>query len=702
VKAAAGAAPSVTPTDWRAGTYRGTKFDVFPRVLSPGGSDSQTFTLSNPGSGSWDVSDRTLQKVATDSFDFQSGSVKSEPVPNFNAPDYLMDITDRIRAHKDADLVVIRANYPHAQFDGDENYEADQAWRLLAYNWTDVNHDRRLWTDRDRDGIVDHSDLDTSSNIDGFNDIDFRRSEMEKGEYVRFFYHRPGSNALTGFIHHPAQRMADGIFLGFQHSTHNDAIDKTNFKVEIAYYKNVDWSWLSTTPVSGNQFTATMNVPANAPYGMYEGAVVASNRGNETVVPVTVAVAATSPQDAAGNVTGNLTFGGPQVASQQSNQLYSNGTFFGANDWTWREESGDWRFFFYDVAKTPPPGTLFLANTTWDDALPTDLDTLLMGRTCNQFQLVDNDPATCPAGGFPYAPYMIDTVGKSPNAYVGSGTWRFNTATGGPEDLVAGRAQAGLNSVVTHGVHFNGDKFDVPFKVTLGGANVTPSAVNLSTESDTGTFDVTFKSSLDLAGLKAEGFGLSQPTTTVETARQDDPDDPSSASVKRTFAVQHASQATFSTDLATNDLDLYVVYDANNDGNFTANEIVGSSAGATGEESVRLVGPPDGNYQVWVQGFSVAGTPTFHLSSSIIQGNDLTVTGLPAGAIPAGTAVTLHVAYSKAMTAGQTYLGELLLGPPTAPRALSVPITIGRTGTTATTKASSTSVLDKQSVEKQG
>jgi hypothetical protein len=435
---------------------------------------------------------------------------------------------------------------------------------------------------------------------------------------------------------------------------------------------------------------------------MYEGAVVASNRGNETVVPVTVAVAATSPQDAAGNVTGNLTFGGPQVASQQSNQLYSNGTFFGANDWTWREESGDWRFFFYDVAKTPPPGTLFLANTTWDDALPTDLDTLLMGRTCNQFQLVDNDPATCPAGGFPYAPYMIDTVGKSPNAYVGSGTWRFNTATGGPEDLVAGRAQAGLNSVVTHGVHFNGDKFDVPFKVTLGGANVTPSAVNLSTESDTGTFDVTFKSSLDLAGLKAEGFGLSQPTTTVETARQDDPDDPSSASVKRTFAVQHASQATFSTDLATNDLDLYVVYDANNDGNFTANEIVGSSAGATGEESVRLVGPPDGNYQVWVQGFSVAGTPTFHLSSSIIQGNDLTVTGLPAGAIPAGTAVTLHVAYSKAMTAGQTYLGELLLGPPTAPRALSVPITIGRTGTTATTKASSTSVLDKQSVEKQG
>jgi hypothetical protein len=170
--------------------------------------------------------------------------------------------------------------------------------------------------------------------------------------------------------------------------------------------------------------------------------------------------------------------------------------------------------------------------------------------------------------------------------------------------------------------------------------------------------------------------------------------------VKRTFAVQHASQATFSTDLAGNDVDLFVLYDANKDGNFTSNEIVGSSASSSGAESVRLVGPADGNYQVWVHGFSVTGTPTFNLRSTIIQGNDLTVTGLPAGGIPAGTAVTLHVAYSKAMTAGQTYLGELLLGPPTAPRALSVPITIGRTEAMASTKASSTSVLDKQPAAK--
>ena len=45
----------------------------------------------------------------------------------------------------------------------------------------------------------------------------------------------------------------------------------------------------------------------------------------------------------------------------------------------------------------------------------------------------------------------------------------------------------------------------------------------------------------------------------------------------------------------------------------------------------------------------------------------------------AGTPVTLHVAYNKAMTAGQSYVGELLLGPPAAPTAMTVAVQISRT-----------------------
>jgi hypothetical protein len=178
--------------------------------------------------------------------------------------------------------------------------------------------------------------------------------------------------------------------------------------------------------------------------------------------------------------------------------------------------------------------------------------------------------------------------------------------------------------------------------------------------------------------LKAAAFGLSQPSTTTETAHQDNPDDPSTASVKKNLTLSHASRLSVSTALNSDDLDLFVVRDANNDGVFSPSEIVASSTSGTANESVDLISPPDGNYQIWVHGFSVAGTPAFTLNVDAVQGNDLTVSGVPTGPLAAGTPVTLHVDYNKAMTPGSEYHGELLLGPPTAPSALSVPITITR------------------------
>jgi hypothetical protein len=203
--------------------------------------------------------------------------------------------------------------------------------------------------------------------------------------------------------------------------------------------------------------------------------------------------------------------------------------------------------------------------------------------------------------------------------------------------------------------------------------------VEQSTAADSGTFDVTFEASVDLDGLKAEAFGLSQPEVTQAPVAQDDPDDPASASTKRNLTLDHASRLHVATAFPTEDIDLYVVYDANNDGNFTAGEIVASSAGGTADEAVDLIRPADGNYQIWLHGFQVSGTPSVELTIDAIQGNDMTVTGVPSGAVPAGTPVTLHVAFNKAMTAGQDYFGELLLGPAAAPTAMTVPVKITRT-----------------------
>jgi hypothetical protein len=567
--------------------------------------------------------------------------------------------------------MVVRLNFPREQFDLGADYDFDQAWRLLTYDWTDINGDGNLWTDANGNGVVNHVNFPFSTNIDHNLDLNFAASEMDKGEYIRFMYHRAGSNALMSFVRDPAERMSDGLFLGLQHQMRTASIPVTDFEVQIDWYDNADWSWVTAPASAAGSFNASITVPAGTPYGMYEGAIVLTNGGHELVVPVSVAVAATASQDAGGNLTGAIQFGGADVAAAQANLPYNNGSVFGASDWTWRAESGDWRFFFLDVPAEPADGSLFLAQTEWDGAAPyTDIDTLIMGRSENHFQVL--------ADAVFGAPYIIDTVGASPNTHIGSGIWRFDTATGGASDLVAAPVQEGLHALALHQVSWQGDDFQTPFTVTLGGASVTPSAVDIDSPTDSGSFDVTFESSLDLPGFTAEAFGLSQPSVTDEVGQQDDPNDPSSASIKKDVTIDHASRLTVQTTLATDDFDLFVIRDANTDGTFTNAEIVAASTTGSSNEFVEIVAPEDGDYQVWVQGWSVSGTPTLELSIDAVQGNDLTVSGVPAGAVPAGTPITLTIDFSKTMVVGETYFGELLLGPPTAPSALKVPIRIDR------------------------
>ena len=691
VKLAAGTGGArVTPDDWRPGNYRGTEYPAFVHSLKPGGSSTKTFQVT--GSGKYRVSDRYLRKTDTVKMSFTSSDISKESVYTFNAPDYLIDLSKLVKKHDDADLMVVRANFPRSQFDGNADYNEDQAWRLLTYNWTDVNRDRNLWSDGDHDGVVDHIQLATSSNIDHNPDIDFSKSEIDKGEYVRFMYHRAGSNALQSFVRDPADRMADGLFLGLQHSDRSNAPARTNFSISIEFYENKNWKWLRTTQISGGAFTATMKVPTGTPYGMYDGAIVLEeqnkhgDRGhgrkarNSIVVPVALTVAAEMGQNATTNaLEGNLKFGGNSVAMNQSKLMYNNAAIFGANDWTWRAESGDWRFFYFDIPRTPPAGSLVLANTKWDDVAPyTDIDTLLMGRGTTHYQFC------CDDGSVFGAPYMLDVVGKSPNTHAGSGVWVFNTATGGPEDFIAGPAQEGMHAAMQHGVGWHGGKFDVPFETTIGSAVVNPTSITQSTATGAGEFDVTFKSTLSLPGFAAKGFGLSQPSSSVETVQQDDPNNPSSATVKKSITITNAAKLTIDLDTPSDDdIDMFLVHDANGDGTFTNGEIIGASTGGTGaDEHIQAVRPADGNYQVWLQGWSISGGPETNQAGLVIfpvQGNDLVVTGVPAGPVAAGETVTLHVTYNKpAMVTGQSYFGELHLGPSVAPSALQVPIRINR------------------------
>ena len=194
-------------------------------------------------------------------------------------------------------------------------------------------------------------------------------------------YHRPGLEHAQSFVRDPAGRMADGFFLGLQHPDRDSAIDDHGLqdpdrllrerRLAVAEHPEHGVGILrrrasTYRPRRRTGCTTAPSCSRTAP-------TTSSCRSRWPSRP-------TSPQDASGKINGNLRFGGADVATAQSNMLYNNGAVFGANDWTWREESGDWRFYFIDVAKAPPPGTLFLTDTDWDDPAPyTDLDTLIFG-----------------------------------------------------------------------------------------------------------------------------------------------------------------------------------------------------------------------------------------------------------------------------------------------------------------------------------
>ena len=114
-----------------------------------------------------------------------------------------------------------------------------------------------------------------------------------------------------------------------------------------------------------------------------------------------------------------------------------------------------------------------------------------------------------------------------------------------------------------------------------------------------------------------------------------------SAKVQNIVIGNHASRATFTlpdvSSLRVRTSTCSSRYDTGG-GHF---QVVGSSTGPAGaNESVTLTAPPAGNYEVWVYGFQVSAADTTTgnaVGVDIVQGNDLTVTGVPAGPVPANT-----------------------------------------------------------------
>ena len=475
-----------------------------------------------------------LRLSDSEEFPLVSKDQAQESPYTFQAPDYLYDLTSRVKAHADADLLVIRVNFKRSALDPNNDYKPDQAWRLLPYNWTDVNHDGRLWKDKNGNGIVNHTFTD-QVDIDDHNLIDYSKSEIEKGEYIRFMYHRPDHNALVSWVGSPGKRMADGLFLGLQHSIRSASLPTTGMTVRLEWYKNTDWPWLHDDPGCGWVQRHARGPRRRGPRYVPGRSGRQVRRRFELGRP---GDGRRHADDGSGRRRHDRRLS--ELRRRRSVDLsYDNGSVFGASDWTWRSESGDWRFFFFDLAKEPAPGSLLLAETSWDDPAPaTDIDTLIMGPSANDYGAGFVDFLFGPGAGnvleglLPEYPYALDTTGKSPNTDLGSGIWGFNTSSGANSDVVASPLSGspdisgqGLHSIVWHQVGWDGGKFHVPVKTKLFAASVNPSSVVQTVSDDTGSFDVTFDSANPLGAVSAAAFGLGQETTEAATVSQDDRND---------------------------------------------------------------------------------------------------------------------------------------------------------------------------------
>lgn len=644
---------SVAPSAWYPGDYRGTEYESFVDLVHPGDVIEDTFTVTNNGGTAADV-------TVTDSWHQLSSAVEmdivldgtAESAYDFDRPDYLQDLTSQINT-EDPDLLVIKATEDFAEFAPTGAFDTDAGThnriRLLAYNWKDQNSDGNLWTDDNTSGFVDPGEIDA-------------------GEYMRYTYANNFADSHEIRVQNPASRHIDGFFLGLQHNTKATADPTVTVHLRVEFWDKVDNPWITngasglSVPARGTaDFPATISIPAATPPGFYEGELIVSVGGTDTIVPVHTTVAADGT---------NFTFGMGSMETDSIAQpsLMPNNMIAGYQDWNWRAESGDWRFFMTDVAADAvlPEGATWLVRTSWPTVgAPTDMqadnDTLLYGVVPDEFTGYNPDV---------FGPGALVQTGASSNNNIGAGIWTWQTNTGTNEEWVSAPIASGLNEIMVHNVVWPGGVHQLALDGEAGVVGVSPTAFNIVDKAAAGTEQLAFTTSMGLNGLDAQAYGLTRRFESNEPITQDE---------DWFHELTLTGAAYLQVEIAaegSSDLDLYV-YGSDGSGGWN---LVGASESSGGYEYVRIDAPADNDYLIDVYGYSVTGTDYFDISVSNPMGEDIAVTGLPAGAVAAETSIDLGVDWAKArptlLDREGTYEGVVYVGPVEAPSAITLPVTL--------------------------
>ncbi|MFQ5911372.1 MAG: hypothetical protein ACE5IJ_11740, partial [Thermoplasmata archaeon] len=346
---------------------------------------------------------------------------------------------------------------------------------------------------------------------------------------------------------------------------------------------------------------------------------------------------------------------------------------------------GDWRYFFIDVpyqGKFKDPFNFkFYFDVNWNYK-PTDLDIHAFGRG-----------AAPPFGDYDesrYGPNTLSETGASEDSD------EFKTVTNTSQEIITPPLKWGLNIIALHCVMFNGTDPQENVSGEVGWVEITPVELRKVTNQLSGEARMNFVSNFDWpGGMEATAVGpaqmekfenveifldkkivdeyLARERTFVEAL----------ADGNYTYVVRVKNALIFDIHIwgkaDSPDLDLGIFLDANGNRKAEAGEFVEYDADADADEQVKLKAPKDGQYIVKVLGFDTREPGHFDIEISVtiagIEGYKMI--DAPEGPITANTPLNFGMTWEfKGDSEDRDYGGVLTIGPPGAPEAILIPVTI--------------------------
>jgi hypothetical protein len=319
----------------------------FAGQVAAGGTATTTFTVTDPtGQG--------VSVVVSSSSYRMIGSATFTNVSSPGQSVYLNLTKEAGRIPAGTDLMVVREYYPFNTWYNStlSPYYADEVTRLRlqVYNWVDANHD----------GTVQTNEVALVNTNYAWGDAEEARVSGPLAKLT--------GTPVLGVYQNPT--LSSYWFAGTNVTAH-----PVTFSITVYYLQKVQWQGISfgasTLQVSakGNAtFTAKITVPGNASAGTYQGFIdLRGSNGQLTQIPVSYVVPLAVAQKGV-----PFSFGGNSAGD---GVLYDNGAVFGASDFSWRYESGNWRA--YQLKVTDPSVNQGTVKVDWNSSM-TSINLLVM------------------------------------------------------------------------------------------------------------------------------------------------------------------------------------------------------------------------------------------------------------------------------------------------------------------------------------